>query len=397
MPTVRYTNFRGIAPRLRNDDARMQVTAKGGPFQRQLHDAYLTSDGQAVAMPSMQSVLEHSNVLNAQSTATGLYVHAGNEMIRNPHLNGGSVVVASLDAARPVAWHDFANWTWWTDGAGTGRIDAAGQNWPWALPQAPPPTVTPAGGLLTGRYLVSVTYLDESGQQGGCAESTVVECSGHGLVVAEPEIPSGCVARLWVSQANDPLPMFVGDYGAADFPVLISSEPADSAVLRTQGLAPMPAGEGVHSCGDFLLTWWGDVLSFSALGWPGLHNPSRDYFQFPASIRGAVGLPGGVWVATEQGMYWVAGSDLRQAGVMGPLDVRTYAKGGKRLLEPAGQMQPPMALFVSSSGLVVGTADGRLMAPQEPHMRLDCAAGTMTGGVWQQPGARLLVCTGGRL
>jgi hypothetical protein len=136
--------------------------------------------------------------------------------------------------------------------------------------------------------------------------------------------------------------------------------------LQTQGLIPMPSGVGFTTRGGFLITWIDSVIWFSHNSNANLCDASKNLFMFPSNILGAVGVDGGVWVVTETGAYWVEGADLLQARVVQVTSRRKYAAGGVRAAAgDAFGVQTPydVAVFASSEGPVIGTADGQLVAP----------------------------------
>jgi hypothetical protein len=262
-----------------------------------------------------------------------------------------------------MALHEHQGFVWWSDGVTLGRIAPDGTARPGTLPETAAPTVTiTTGSLPQGDYLVAVTWVDAYGMESACGALTQVTLNATGgLQVAVGAVPAdAAVVRLYCSQANGQQARLIGDYAPGAWPVTITTTPTSKAVLRTAGVSPLPAGAGLTSRGGFLLTWIDNVLFHSYGDFTALCDPSQHLHQFPGTILGAVGVEQGVWVATSNGLYWLAGKDLTQAGVSHRLDTRTYASGGALLPPEMSGLETgwPVAMFASDEGPVFGTADG---------------------------------------
>jgi hypothetical protein len=190
--------------------------------------------------------------------------------------------------------------------------------------------------------------------------------------------------------------VLVGDYPAAFWPVAITSPPTSAIALRTAGLAPLPPGVGMTTRGGFVTTWSGSRLSFSAGDWTHLYDPTRHFVALPAPILGAVGVDGGVWATSARTLYWIGGADLNKAGVVVRHTGRDYAAGGD-LLPPEWtglQTAQPVAAFVSSDGLVYGTADGQALAPMRLTQRWDVTGKRASLARWETDGEKYIVVGG---
>jgi hypothetical protein len=188
----------------------------------------------------------------------------------------------------------------------------------------------------------------------------------------------------------------VGEYFPSELPVQIATKPVSSIVARTVGLSPLPPGRGLTTRGGFIVSWDADLLAVCHPEFSHLHDPTRLLTQLPAPILGAVGVEGGVWVATEAGMFWVAGADLTKATITDHADARVYARGGVRL--PADSLPLklglPFACFASTEGLVVGTAEGQLLAPMAESQRWDVAGKQVSIVLWDHNGETFIVVAG---
>jgi len=402
MPSIRLTNFRGIAPRLRADDARMQAGRDDGMFVDALQNGYVADDGVVVALPGPQTVATGTGWRNGVSTPAGLLVHdkGAGTLIADP-AGDADIVVSGLSTTHDAVFQPHQGLIYWWCGTDRGRITPDGVNYPWALPQAATPTVTTiAGTMPAGRYLVSVTWLDSTGAESGCAPSFEATLATPGaLRIAVGTIPADVdKVRVYVSPPNGQQPAWVADVATSAFPYDVTTAHDQAGTkalipLRTQGLDPLPVGDGMTTRGGFLLTWSDAVLWFSAGSWSHLCDVSRNLVAFPSDILGAVGVDGGVWVVTETGAYWVGGPDLNQASVVPVISRRKYATGGVRAAAADAfgvQTTRDVALFASSEGPVVGTADGQLVAPLADSQLWDVAGKSAQIVPFEQDGTRLL-------
>ena len=100
MPTVRLNNLRGIASRLRDDDARMQPGREDGMFVRTVNDGYVTTDGAVEALPDAQT-LDDGTWGAMISAPAGLIAHDkdNDTLVLNPQTETPSTLVSSVGAS----------------------------------------------------------------------------------------------------------------------------------------------------------------------------------------------------------------------------------------------------------------------------------------------------------
>jgi hypothetical protein len=368
----------------------------------ELNGGYVTDDRRIKIFPSTEIIATGTSWGAQISIDAGLLVHdrGAGKIILSPG-DYQDVLVDGLGDA-PMAWINHQGLVYWACDDVRGRITQDGVNLPWALPQAPTPAVTATTGIMpAGRYLVSVTWLDSTNTESGCEPSTEAVLSSTGGLRISIDTPPLEVykVRIYVSPPNGQHPALVAEVDAAAFPYNVTVAHTETGTkslipLRTQGLIPMPAGSGFTTRGGFLLTWADNVLWFSAGQWAHLCDASRNLFVFPANVQYAVGLDTGVWVITTRGAYWIEGADLLQARIVPVTARRTYATGGARIsaLDAFGmQASQDVAVFASSEGPVVGTADGQLVAPLKDSQSWDVSDKVAQIALIEYNGTRLMV------
>jgi hypothetical protein len=365
---------------------------------REVRDLLLSADGRVQTRPGLETLAVLAGMRSGALFLDDLYAHAGASLFRVNLTTGTAMPLVTVSPDQPVAFAPHQGLLRWTDGTRSGYVSGSGVA-VLALPQAPTPTVTLIDGALpTGNYLVSVTFVDAYGIESGCAQSAVVTLTAaKGLAVTVAEVPAGASVRAYCSQANRKFPFLVGDYLPALLPVQITASPNSGIPARTIGLSPLPPGRGLTTRGGFIVSWEDDLLAICHPEFSHLHNPELLLTQLPAPILGAVGVEGGVWVATEAGMVWINGADLTKATLTDHADHRTYAIGGVKLPAdslPLLKQGLPFAAFASEDGLVVGTADGQLLAPMAESQRWDVAGKQVSIVLWEHDGERFIVVAG---
>jgi hypothetical protein len=407
MPTVQLSGFRGIAPRLSDEDLRMQPS-ENGMFVRSVLNGILEDDGRIKAAPGTQTAATGTNWAASISTPAGLLVHdAGTGMLLlDPQSDDPTIVVTGLPINAQVVFARHQGYVYWLCGGFSGRIDSASTNHDWPLPQATTPVVEPAAGTLpAGKYLVSTTWVDASGAESGCSASTFVQlASSAGFRVRISDVPDSVVlVRLYMSQPNEPELHLVSEISPSLYPLLVSSLPAKSGiVLEMASLGAFPIGEGLTTCGGYLVTWTDYVVWYSFGSYAHVCDLRNSGFAFPEPVTGVVGVDGGLWVVTAGGIYWIAGKDLGSATVTDRLDSRAYASGGQRLpadvtdrllLSRRLSSGLPGALFISNEGPVVGTAAGQLVALADDTQLWDVAGKRMSAAHTTFDGTRITAIT----
>ena len=204
----------------------------------------------------------------------------------------------------------FNDWVFFSNGAVSGRIvnDAVQ---PWGMPQATMPVIesTTVGGLLGGRYQVAVTWVDDSGEEGGCELPQLVDVpSGGGIQLTQINHGIYPIVRVYVSPHD-------GDmlYAAADittgFTTFVIGEHEPGTALRQWNTAPLPAGHIVRSFKGRMYVARENYLFFSLPMHPGLYNRAEGYIDFGSRINLVEVADDGVYVATQSHTLFMLGND----------------------------------------------------------------------------------------
>jgi hypothetical protein len=295
--------------------------------------------------------------------------------------NGTSLVTTSLRTLRanaPLSFDDL------TDGVVCGnmnellRIDAAGVRSLGIEDPAPPLAVAAgSGGLSAGRYAVVVTFLRGNDESGASPLALVDVAEGGGIAITLPDPVASDITtiRVYRTQPNGDVLYRANDY------------PAGGLMANTLGLTPLgrqcdtrfmqqlPGGQLVRYWRGHTLVARGRNLLWSESMRYGAWTPTDNFVQFPHRIRVLQPVEGGVFVGTQEGVFFLAGQtpdawELRRTGgepvVEGSgLKIATSQLGGER--DHGGAYA---ALWLARNGFVIGTADGSLVEPQSKRISL---------------------------
>lgn len=170
----------------------------------------------------------------------------------------------------------------------------------WGVPDVtaqPEVRVVPAGTLRAGHYQVAMTYVDDSGREGGTDAPAVVSVAeGAALEVVIPPAPSGSTANLYVGSVDGGTLYFQGAYGPGV--VNVGAVRDDTRVLRTAlRRAPTP-GDIMVSHNGCLYIAQGRYLMGTMPLTPHLLDRAKLFFQFPSDI-GALLSAGPLYVSAD--------------------------------------------------------------------------------------------------
>ncbi len=186
MPTVRLQSFAGINNREDPSAAAFQPPPQWDRDVRLylagLEGGYVTDDKRIKAFPGAEIVATGTTWAASIETPAGLLVHdrGAGTLVMDPE-DAATVLVSGLSTARTVRFAQVAGRTYWTNGASTGTISAAGAADVWSLPACPLPTATStAGSLLPGKYLIMGAWVGADGREHGSAGQAVVTLDATG-------------------------------------------------------------------------------------------------------------------------------------------------------------------------------------------------------------------------
>lgn len=202
---------------------------------------------------------------------------------------------------------------WSVAGVASGVVDAHYQSRPLGVP-TPPKAACAAGsggGLLAGTYLVALSYMLDSGEDGGLGEATAVTVDDNGAITVDlPEPPADVgYIRVWRSECNGTTLAHAVDEiaGVAEARLEEGDLGKDT---DTQFLQPLPPGHILRTLNAQAWMAVGRELRIGRAMRPFLHHPGHDRVPYrdridmlePVGEGGSAGL----FVAAGKRVFFLA-------------------------------------------------------------------------------------------
>lgn len=234
----------------------------------------------------------------------------------------------------------------------------------WGLP-VPTLSLSPgSGSLVAGTYLVQAAFVDAQGNEGGTSDVASAGLTDATAIVVDVAGASPTVAsvNLYVSRKDQRHTSWLATVPLGRFPYTIQTDDTTAAdpPKTEQMMGPISSAAGLFSFRAFLLMWRDSYVFRSEAAEPHLFH-GDDFMQFGATVTACEGVAGGMWIGTTKGLWWVQGEDPSQ-WVPVRKTFNAVARGSKKIQGwkiPRLQTDEMTALFIDTSGLVAGTADGR--------------------------------------
>lgn len=248
-----------------------------------------------------------------------------------------------------------------------------------APPQLPIVAASPNGGLVAGKYAVSISTVNAAGEESGStAPQLVTLTSDGGIQLSGLPLVSGGKVAIFVTTTNGDV-LYEYTQAPATFTThLISATPAGPPI-RTEYMTPFPGGHVVRWHNGRLYVANGDTLWYSDAFRPHLTRLDTNFVQFSGTISFVEAVQGGIYVGDERGAWFLAGGDptkfeLKRVSVC-------RAVPGTSLIVPNEHFNPkvvttqlPVAAWLCTSGYAVGTAEGNVIELNADKVRVPISA-----------------------
>lgn len=344
-----------------------QVPGQGEPLAQLVEamDVDIDDEGWVQTRPGTSSLATLTAGKRAYSSLGLLLVHDSDKIVSiNPSTGAATTRVSGISTTHPVQFHTFGGQIYWTNRVQSGRILAAGTALNWGMAAPPSPTLTTtAGDLPAGRYLVAATYTDASGVESGAGKVTAITVDGTKDISATLVVndTNATNIRFYISGPDGTEVFWTKTVAVAAVPTTLTNEKLSRFPLKTQHMTGPVPGSGVFSYKGIIGTHYGNWVFLSSGLSPHLFSVQTDSMQFPYLTRAVAGVAGGIWVATEGGLFWVQGGTV-QTMAKTQKDNDYYARGTIVLPGthfPMLETSDEVAFFVKENSIVAGTSDGR--------------------------------------
>ena len=344
----------------------------------------------------INATMAHS--LGANSFPYALYVDNGSLKAFDANLNV-TTLASGFANDQPLCYATVNGSMYYSNGVVNGRVDTNlnvrtfGVETPAGQPLLTANTTV--GGLDAGTYQVAVSYMDDTGTEGGTGlAASVVIATGGGIQLSDIPQPASThvqFIRVWVSKANGDVLYWHRDLPSGTTSYLLGVSQLGKQ-LETQFLQPMPAAVAMCVFNARLYVAVGKVLYFSELYRFGIHNPTR-YMAFPdpiVMVRPSRGADiGGIYVGTNDGkdpqggtIYFLRGADaIGSDGVQGFVRTSSYSAGvipgsdttvtGTELGIQGNLVDDDVPVWLATTGVFcVGLTDGNIEQVSNDRLRL---------------------------
>lgn len=237
--------------------------------------------------------------------------------------------------------------------------------------------VVPGGGMLSGRYRVAVTAV-EDGVESGTDSMLVTLPAGAAMRVlsADPR-----ALRVYASVENGETLYYQGPLiGGA---TALGGVSDNTETLATDGLVPMPACDEYVSHRGVIAGRLGRYVFLSEPMQPHLMHPVRGFLQYPVDVTVLASGSAGLYVVADR-TYLVTGAETLTPEQSRLLEVGGVA--GTAVTLPDGRV-----MWFSPSGPVVAGPDGVRLVSQGVYAP-DVAA-TGAAGLVDHDGNQMVVTT----
>lgn len=251
---------------------------------------------------------------------------------------------------------------YYSNGSITGKIDTDGVSRPWGIP-APNPvpvvTATAIGSMHAGGYTVSVSYVDDRGEESGvavCPAVTVPQGGGVQLsnIATSPD-PTVTGVNIYMTKNNGDEGYLIRTLPNGTASYFIAAPVAQLRAIQTDVMDPFPACTNLrHFNGriygvDGNVIWYTDALRY------GLTRMRSNFLLFADEVDMFEPSVDGLYVAHGGKTWWIEGKnpdDFKSAAVVLPC-------GAVRGTGVAVENSRDMAWF-SPRGWIVGKPGGKV-------------------------------------
>jgi hypothetical protein len=232
-------------------------------------------------------------------------------------------------------WAEAGNRVYFS-GPSQGQIeDGVYRSWGVATP--PQPTVTTgAGSLPAGRYLVSCTYVDSYGREGGAPAPVVVTLTGDQLLSIGLTDLANHTIRVYVSSTNGRTLYFTEETTTSSTfngPLTALVSPLRDEQITAE---PPPSGEVIayHDERVYVAQRINEddltAIFFSQRWWYHLFHIDQDFLPIPGEVRFMASVSEGLVIATDRSIFVLGANGLSEIADFGVPEGSSYGYDDQR-------------------------------------------------------------------
>lgn len=261
-----------------------------------------------------------TSVFNAPTHSLFGYNRVGYAVVTNNLVllqeDGSYSTIRANVGPNPVWYLGLNGQVYWSNGTNTGVSDVSGGDHIWGIPHAQPPvcTASAVGGLYAGGYQVCITFLLATGEEGGWADSTLVNvAAGGGITVTglPNAVPHADIThfRVYVTAANSTTQFRYGDYPIGTASVSIVSTASQGEVDNSYKLYPFPACTNLTHYRGRVYGVTGNVLWYSEPLRYRLCDITKNFIVFDSDITMVADVNDGLYISDSKNTWVLSGND----------------------------------------------------------------------------------------
>lgn len=243
----------------------------------------------------------------------------------------------------------------------------------WGLPIPPRPTLAvTVGDLLAGKYLVSLTYMRNDGQESGASAPVMVDVTAGGFAVSDVVASEDAGVEyicVYISSADGEILWRQAKLPNSSASFTVAGGLLASGVeLRTANMAAPPiCTKMVFYRGRLYLVSGGTLWHTEPWNYE-LVSFDRNFMFFDGPIAMLEAVENGLWVATKKETMFLSGSDpFADGGYQIRARQRTGSIDGAHttvdsfVLGRDGVAPGKVAIWAGSEGIFAGDSNGQLI------------------------------------
>lgn len=204
-------------------------------------------------------------------------------------------------------------------------------------PQVPILTeVSGTGNLTEGLYQVSLTYVSNIGEESGARKAEQITISdGSHIQVSNIRASSESTItkiRIYCSTPNGQTLYLVGEIPNSDGSFTIGDVHTTGVTpLKSFNMYPAPKGDIIRYFKGRMWIADGNVLWYSSPYSFNWWNLQSDFFSFESEITELMPVENGIWVGTENTLYYLAGKNPEEMYLINPEPVSVVRNTGQKI------------------------------------------------------------------
>lgn len=268
-----------------------------------------------------------------------------------------------LTTGGKLSAYRIANKVYWSNEVETGVIEPDGSNRAYGVP-VPERTVATetTGNLGEGRYSYCFTSVETDGRESGSPlPITTLFSENSGLSFT---FSAGLARRFWISETNGNALYLAAEIPAGETSFEYRSrQPLTSIPLDRMLMAPVNNWHEIDWFRASLLFANGDILEWTNEFDYELRDIAKGHLPFGERIHIIGGLRDGFYIGTENGHYWLTGSDMSNLSMTVVADygaipgTKVHVNG---TVVGTGEATEKVPLWATQAGIVVGLPGGTL-------------------------------------